>query len=159
MADEKVMRQARKVFKTLCETFEAHDWSYDKDEENMIIKSGATGKDIPINLRIRINPDLQIISLYSHLPFSVPENDRVLMAVAANIANCYIVDGSFDLSLANGTLLFRMTSSFRESLLSKEMFEYMFFISCLTVDHYNDKLEMVVKHEMSIEEFINFVKE
>ncbi len=159
MADDKVIRQAKNAFATLCEMLDMHNWHYDRDDENLIIKCGANGDDLPIDIRIKVDPELQIVSLYSNLPFKVPEDDRVMAAVAVSAANFNMVDGSFDYNLATGTILFRMTSSFRESLLSKDMFEYMLFVSCLTVDRYNDKFLMLIEHKMSLEDFINFSKE
>lgn len=159
MADEKVMRHARSVYATICETFDDRNWSYDRDDEELIIRSGVQGDDLPMHLRIKVEPNLQIVSLYSHLPFDISEDDLVMMSVAVCAANLNMVNGNFDFNIRNGNLLFRMTSSFKESLLSKEMFEYMIDIACMTVDHYNDKFEMLVKHEITLEDFVNYTKE
>ena len=82
-----------------------------------------------------------------------------MAAIAISAANYAMVDGSFDYNIANGNILFRLTSSIRESLVSKDMFEYMLFVSCSTVDNYNDKFLMLFKHVMSLEDFIKFCKE
>lgn len=159
MADEIVMRHARNAFATLCDMLDSHEWHYDRDDENLVIKCGANGEDIPIDIKIKVNAEKQLVSLYSHLPFSVPEEDRVMAAIAISAANYAMVDGSFDYNIANGNILFRLTSSIRESLISKDMFEYMLFVSCSTVDNYNDKFLMLFKHVMSLEDFIKFCKE
>ena len=159
MADEKVIRHARTVFGTLCEMLDSHGWRYDRDDEELVIKCGANGEDIPIDIKIKVNAEKQIVSLYSHLPFDVPEAERVTMALAVSAANLNMVDGSFDYNIGNGNILFRLTSSFRESLIGHDMLEYMLFVSCSTVDNYNDKFLMLIKHVMSLEDFIKFSKE
>ncbi len=159
MADENVMRQAKIAFNTLCEMLDSHEWHYDRDDENLVVKCGANGEDIPIEIRIKVSAEKQLVSLYSQLPFSVPEEDRVMAAIAVSAANYSMVDGNFDYNLASGNILFRLTSSFRESLISKDMFEYMLFVSCATVDNYNDKFLMLIKHVISLEDFIKFSKE
>lgn len=159
MADEKVLRQARNVFRTVCQTLDDRNWTYEKDEENLVVKCKVNGDDIPIFIKIIINVDLEIVSLYSHLPIEIPSKEIVPVAVAISAANLNMVNGNFDLNISNGNLLYRMASSFKESLLSKDMFEYMIDIACMTVDHYNDKIKMVVDHTMSLDDFINFTKE
>lgn len=159
MADEKAIRQAKIAFATLCEMLDMNKWHYDRDDENLVIKCGANGDDLPIDIRIKVDIERQIVSLYSQLPFKVPEEDRVMAAVAVSAANYNMVDGNFDYNISSGSIIFRLTSSFRESLVSKDMFEYMLFISCSTVDRYNDRFLMLIKHAISLEDFIKFSKE
>ena len=84
---------------------------------------------------------------------------RIMMALAVSAANFNMVDGNFDYNVKTGTIIFRLTSSIRESIIGHDMFEYMLFVSCGTVDNYNDKFEKVIKHTMSLEDFIKFSKE
>ena len=51
-------------------------------------------------------------------------------------------------------ILFRLTSSYRESILSEDLFEYMIMIAASTVDVYNDKFFMISKGMLSIQQFI-----
>ncbi len=159
MADEKVLKEAKVAFSTLCAMLDDKEWHYSKDEDKLLVECGANGDDLPIDIRIKVDPEKQIVSLYSTLPYKIPEEERVLAAIAISAMNYNMVDGNFDYNIGSGSVLFRLTSSFRESLVSKEMFEYMLFVSCLTVDRYNDKLLMLVKNVMSLEDFINFCKE
>ena len=101
MADEKVMRHARSVYATICETFDDRNWSYDRDDEELIIRSGVQGDDLPMHLRIKVEPNLQIVSLYSHLPFDISEDDIVMMTVAVCAANLNMVNGNFDFNIRN----------------------------------------------------------
>lgn len=76
------------------------------------------------------------------------------MAMAVVVANYGFADGSFDYNISDGTILFRLTSSYRESTLSEELFEYMLLVSATTVDKYNDKFFMISKGMLTIQQFI-----
>ena len=154
MAGEKEILQAKAAYDTLCEMLNEKDWKYDSDEDKFTIRSGARGDDLPIDIKIVVDPERLIVSLLSQLPYNVPKEKRVELALAISTINYVVVDGSFDYSPVTGSIVFRMTSSFRESLVSKEMFEYMLYVSCTTIDEYNDKFLMLGKGMLSIEQFI-----
>ena len=157
MADEKKVKKARAAFQALCEMLEEKDWHYEKDAENFLITCGAQGEDLPMEIRIQIDVKRQLIMLLSQMPFVIPEDRRTALAVAVSAANNGMVDGSFDYDYLGGGIIFRMTSSFRDSLIGKDVFEYMLFCSCFTIDRYNDKFLTVAKNDMSNEEILNFI--
>ena len=64
------------------------------------------------------------------------------------------VDGSFDYNYKNGKIVFRLTTSFKSSIVSKELFDYVIDVSASTVDEYNDKLEAIAKDKLDLEKFI-----
>ena len=90
----------------------------------------------------------------SRFPFDIPEDKRVDAAIAVCVANYYLVDGSFDYDITEGTITFRLTSSYRESSLGEDLFEYMIMCSAATVDAYNDKFFMLAKGMMTVQQFI-----
>ena len=159
MAEEKEIRQAQATYDTLCEMLKERDWHYESDEDNFTIMCGARGEDLPMEIRIQVDPERLIVTLLSQMPFSVPEDKRVEMALAVSAINFSLVDGSFDYNFVDGTMLFRMTSSYRESLVGKDMFEYMLYVSCKTIDDYNDKLLMIIKEKMTLEDLVKFIAE
>lgn len=152
------VKQAKIAYETLLQMLDEDGWRYEKDEEKLTISCKARGEDIPIDVRMEVEPQRQLIFFLSILPFPVPENRRAEMAVAVTRANFGIVDGSFDYDFVNGMIIFRLTASFRESLISKELLKYMIYVSCGTVDDYNDKLMMVAKSEMGIQEIMEFIQ-
>ena len=158
MADEKQLKQARATFRALCEMLDEKDWHYQKDAEKLLISCSARGDDLPIDIRIEVDAERQLIVLLSQLPFVAPENRRAAMAVAVSAANCGMIDGSFDYNYLGGEIIFRMTSSFRDSLIGKDVFEYIVGCSCYTVDEYNDKFLMVAKNNMNSEEILKFIQ-
>ena len=158
MSEEKQLKQAKAVYKSLCDMLDDRGWRYEKHEDDLSISCGARGDDLPMDIRIKVDVKRQLVTLLSQMPFSVPENRRSQLAIAVSLANNGMVDGSFDYNYLSGVIIFRLTSSYRESLIGKEMFSYMLSCSCYTIDEYNDKFFMVSKNDMTVEQIMNFIK-
>lgn len=151
--------KASEVYRTLVSMLDHIGWSYEKDEENFIIKSGVKGDDLPVEFIVIVKPRNEVVQFISHLPFDMPEDKRIDGAIAINVINWKLVDGSFDYNIADGSMMFRMTSSYRESTLGEELFKYMIMVASSTVDGYNDKLFMLAKGMITIQQFIENVNE
>ena len=109
---------------------------------------------MPMAFAIFCDAERQLIRLISFLPFNMSKEKIVEGAIATSLVNYYLSDGSFDFNLADGSIVFKLTSSFRDSLISEKLFEYMIDLSCVTVDKYNDQFLMMDKGKLSIEDFI-----
>ena len=157
MADEKLLK-AQRVFKKLCETLDAREWHYDKDEEKLLIESGAQGEDLPIQLRIRVDAGRQLVYLVSPLSFTVEDDHRLDLAIAVSAINNMLVDGSFDYNVVKGRIAFRMTNSFWESEMGEDMFFYLVMCACQTVDDYNDQLLLIARGKLPVDQFISALK-
>jgi hypothetical protein len=129
-------------------------WHYEKDEENLEIECSARGEDLPMDIRIIVHADRQLIILLSVMPFIAPDTKRLDVAIATSIVNNKLVDGSFDYDVTSGHMVFRMTSSFIESEIDSEVFTYMLMVSFHTIDEYNDKFFMLGKGMLSINQFL-----
>lgn len=157
MAEQKDLEQAKAAFATLCQALDENQWRYKKDEENLTVECGARGDDLPMELTIKVDAGRRLVMLFSHLPFVIQEDKRLDVAVGISAINNILVDGCFDYNLTNGHIFFRMTNSILESQLSKEVFTYLLFCSCQTIDEYNDKLLMLAKGMISVEQFLSAV--
>lgn len=155
MTDEMILVKAQEVYRSLCEALDHHEWHYEKDDKGLVIRCGTQGDDLPMDIKITVSPERQAVFFISHLPYSIPEDKRLDLAVAVNIVNHRLVDGCFDYDMKFGNMLFRMTNSFLDSNLSNEVFTYMIFYSVQTIDNYNDKFLMLAKDMMSIEQFMD----
>ena len=153
MADEKYTT-AKVVYDTACEALTERGWKYEGDLETLRIKTGAVGEDLPMEIIIDVNADRQLFLVISPLPLKVPEDKRVDLAVAISVINNQLIDGSFDYDMRDGKILFRLTSSFIDSKISKEAITYMIMCSCSTIDDYNDKLLLLAKGMLSLEQFL-----
>ncbi len=154
MAQEIDMERAKEVFNEICDALDEKDWKYEKDEEKLVITSGIKGDDLPINFILVVNPKNQVVQFLSPLPFSVPEDKRIDAAVAVCVANYGLVDGSFDYDINDGEIRYRVTSSYRDSQLGADLYEYLIMVGASTVDNYNDKFFAVAKGFTTIQEFI-----
>ena len=148
------MEKAKEIFGALVDMLDTRDWKYEKFEEDLVIKSGIKGEDLPIEFIVVVKPKNQVVQLLSRLPFQIPEEKRVDAAIAICVANNGLVDGSFDYDITEGNITFRLTSSYRESTLGADLFEYMILVSAGTIDDYNDKFFMIAKDMMSVQQFI-----
>lgn len=154
--EEKQLQQARNTFATICKMMDNQNWHYDKDEsdpESLVINSGARGDDLPIDFRIIVDAGRQLVSLHSSMPFRISEEKRVDGAIACCMINYALANGCFDYDIKSGVVLFRLATSYRESLLSEELFSYVLNVSMQTIDEYNDKLLMISKGMITLEQF------
>ena len=101
-----------------------------------------------------VDAERQLIRLMSPMPYKMSETKRIEGAIATCAASFGMADGSFDYDLSDGAIVFRMTASFRDSLIGEGLFQYMISVSCAMVDKYNDQFLAIDKGVMSIADFI-----
>lgn len=155
MADEKAMASAKTVYKTLCDAIDRRKWSYTKEEDDLTVHFGVSGDDIPMQFILIVDAERQLIRLMSPLPFKMSKEKRIEGAIATCAASYGMTDGNFDYDILDGRILFRMTSSFRESLIGEGLFQNMISYACAAVDEYNDKFLAIDKGFLSIQDFID----
>ena len=146
---------ALETFATICQALEENDWKYKKHEEDLVIECGAQGDDLPMELTIKVDARRQFVMLFSRLPFTIQEDKRLDVAVGVSAVNNELADGCFDYDVTTGRMYFRMTNTFMESKMDQEVFTYMLFCSCQTIDEYNDKFLMLAKGMISLDKFIS----
>jgi hypothetical protein len=154
MIDETKMAHAQQVYQTLCEAIERRQWKFGKDEAKLLVHFGVRGDDMLMNFILMVDAERQLIRLLSPMPYKMSEGKRMEGAIATCAASYGMADGSFDYNLATGEIVFRMTASFRESVIGEGLFQYMISCSCAMVDKYNDQFLGIDKGELSIGEFI-----
>jgi len=142
------------TFATICMALDENDWKYKKDGENLVIECGAQGDDLPMDLTIKVDARRQFVMLFSRMPFVIQEDKRLDMAVAVSAVNNALADGCFDYDVLTGRMYFRMTNTFMESKMDREVFTYMLYCSCQTIDEYNDKFLMLAKGMLDMEKFL-----
>ncbi len=155
MSEQKKLEQTQAVFATLCQALDKHEWHYQKDEEKLSIECGAQGDDLPMEITVEVDADRMLVILLSHMPFVIQEDKRLDVAIAVSAINNMLVDGCFDYNVTSGHMFFRMTNSFVESKIGEDVFSYMLYCSCQTIDEYNYKLLMLAKGTISIEQFLS----
>ncbi len=155
MSEEMKSIRAKEVFDALCKTLENREWSFDKDEEALVINTGAKGEDLPIPLLIVVDKDRQLVRLLSPFLFNMNEDKRLDGAIASCVASYGLNDGNFDYNLSTGEIIFRMTESYRETIVGEEMLNYMISFSAAVIEKYNDKFYALNEGTLTIDEFIS----
>ena len=154
MTDAMKMEHAKQVYGILCDAIDRRSWKYGKDEEKLLVHFGVSGDDIPMNFILVVDADRQLIRLMSPMPFKFCQDKRMEGAIATCAASNTMADGNFDYDLSDGEVVFRMTASFRESVIGEGLFQYMIDCSCAMVDKYNDLFLAVDKGLLSIADFL-----
>lgn len=157
MADLMDLENAKAVFQTLCQMLDKDDWHYKKDEEKLYVNCGARGEDLPMELDIHVDAERMMVILLSHMPFDIQEDRRLEVAIGITAINDHLVHGCFDFNVNNGNLLFRMANSFMDSKMGEDAMHYLVYCACQTIDEYNDKLMMLAKGILPIEQFLKVV--
>ena len=155
MTEEMLKKSGENVYATICKMFDNLGYHYERHDDDLVVSCTVKGEDIPMDILFIVRSERQLVQLLSPMPFTVPEDKRMEMAVAVTVASNNLVDGSFDFDLSNGRIVFRQTSSYMESILGEELFTYMLMVSANTIDDYNDKFLMLAKGMMTLEQFID----
>ena len=150
--NEAMQSASKKVFDTICAAMRNLQYPFGAVSE-FEINFTVSGKDIPMRFSMEVVAEKQIVVLYSPLPFTV-ESDKVKeLAIALSSINYRLADGSFDYDIPSGAISFRMTANYLDSEIGAELLDYMIRCSVMTVDRYNDKLLMLSRGLISLEEF------
>lgn len=155
MSDDKKLKHAQNVYQTLCAMLDDKGVKYEKFEKDLVVAFALSGEDFPMQFVLNVDADRELIRLISPIPAIFEDEKRIEGAIATCQANYRLADGSFDYDYKEGKIFFRMTSSFVDSLISKDLFEYMVAVAGYTVDEYNDKFFMLSKGQLTIDEFFN----
>lgn len=154
MIDDNKMNLAKQVYQTLCDAIDNRGWKYGKDEEKLLVHFGVNGDDIPMNFILVVDAKRQLVRLMSPLSCKMSENKRMEGALATCAASYGMANGNFDYNLSTGEIVFRMTASFRGSVIGEGLFQYMISCACAMVDQYNDQFLAIDKGVLSIADFI-----
>jgi hypothetical protein len=157
MPTEKEMKQAVNAYKNLCKMLDNRGWKYEKHNDEHSITCSATGDDLPIDITIDIHEENSLIIFKSKVA-TMPEEKLVEGALAVNVINTSIINGVFEIDLSTGTIYFRLVNSFRDSLISQEVYNYVLGCSCVTVDKFNDKLVALADGKLTLGELYNYAQ-
>lgn len=150
--------EAKSMYNTLCKTLDDMKWQYNKEEEKLIVRTSAVGEDLSMKLYMKIDADRSVMYLKSPMPFNIPADKCEILCRAAIIANWQMLNGSFEMDLADGYLGFKVVVPFMESIISTKTCHYMINLSCRMVDKFNDKFQSLVDGKMTLDQFQSFAE-
>jgi hypothetical protein len=156
--DEKLLKDAQSVCRTVCEYFDDMKWHYKKtegDDEDLIIETSTLTDDLDINTKIIIEPKQELITFMSTLPYSLSTKEYGRMAVLINQVNDRFVWGNFDYLEERGRIYFEITQSYTSSLIGKPLIEKMTRYIFSIVDDYNEKFFLFDRGMISAEKVLD----
>lgn len=155
MIDEKKMEAAQQVYRTLCAALDNRQWTYGKEEEELLVRFSVNGEDLPMRFIIVVDAERQQVRLLVAMPFAMSEDKRVEGAIAVCAVSGHLADGSFDYDIAEGRILYRQVASYAGSQVGEGLFQYLISCACQTVDEYNEQFLALDKGLISIADFID----
>ena len=150
------MQEAKAVFESLVNHLNNIHLNFAQEEleDRFVIRFNMSGDDIPMRFFLYVNPNQRIITLHSPQPVTFPADKLDIGCKAICAINYRLSDGDFQIDIRDGEVLFNMSNSYADSLISDEVFNYMLGMSINMVDEFNDKLLMLSKGLISLEQFI-----
>ena len=148
---------ALQVYKAFQAHLDKNKFKYDAHDEDLVISLTVNGEDLPIDTVIRVIEKRDVAQVLCFCG-KVPEDKRIDLAVAVDVANHGMVNGCFDYDISDGQLLFRVTHNYTDGVPSDEVIRYLLGIAFNTTDEYNDKFFMLGKGMMTLEQFIEAEK-
>lgn len=134
-------------YETLCGVMEKNDIYYERDDKHLCVKCSVNGQDTQLNFAFIINPSKMLITLYSPMPIKVKKENSANVALAVCMINNSLSDGNFCFDVSDGTVFFKMTSSFCDINVNEDIFEYMLSVAADTMDDYFRKINQIAQSE------------
>ena len=129
MTEQQMENAAKRLYVMLDKIIPQMGEVVSNDSESYAIEADVAVKPFDVHLKVEIHKENGMITIYSVLPYDVPEEIRESFAsyiAGLNYDNLYL--GCFDYSPARGKIVFRTTIVYRDSLISeitlKDVLEY-----------------------------------
>ena len=151
--DDKITQSAKTAYGTLLAMLDEKKVNYVKSEKDLSVDFRIDGDNGDMGIFIFIDVKRSLVRLFAQVPLRFDGNRRLDGAIATSLANYSLADGSFDFDYNTGRILFRMTSGFADSTLSKSVFEYMVAVTCYTVDEYMLKFSQLFNGKITLKNF------
>ncbi len=153
-----IMEKAKKVYEDLIAYFEEKNWNYTKYDDQLALRSGMIGEDLPMDFLLIVIPQNECVALYSPMPLKVPEDKKVDFALAVCVANKGVAQGNFDFDIESGDLAYRAMTIYGDSTISSDVFEKLLMIGMHTIDDYNDQFLMLSMGAITLDKFVELDK-
>ncbi len=161
MENEKKAQMAKSIYDALTvhlkeigiKSFEAK-----QDEDgDYVIDFKYIGEDLPMQFYLLVDTKHQLLRMISPQPVRFSEEQIGDAAMAICAINDRLINGRFDLNISRGNVSFSLCTSFIESVIADQVFDYMVGVSITTVDEYNDKLFLLAKGMLSLKDLLRDV--
>ncbi len=151
------LRKANQIFDAVVDLLpEVGIKKFDPNRQDLKITFSVTGDDFPMKFVWRIKPKQELISILSPFTFNFREDKIMDGMIALTAINYSLLNGSFDLDMSDGTVFFRINTSFTGTTITKDLLDYLVRVSANTVDNYSYRLFALNKGISTLEEFLEW---
>lgn len=152
MTDNKKLKNAEKIYQTICGVLDKQKLVYDKTENKWRVNYTVPVNGLSIQFCLEIDVERDLINLYAKLPFTFSDERRINGAFAIGQINYCLYDGNFDYNFQTGEVFLRLTASFIDSDVSKDLIDYMMNSASKTLSDYGNKLLALSEGKITLEE-------
>lgn len=146
--------EAVRGFQTFCGMLDRLQWKYQADAQKPWIGVKVVGDDLPMDMQIHFDVNSGRFYILSKMPFQIAQEKRVETAIALNDFNSRRVLGVFDLDLGSGDLYYRISQCFVGCEIAESTCALLLDMSIKMVDRFNDKLLMLNKGVITLEQLL-----
>lgn len=147
-------QQAKNIHDLIEKTFQSEDLKYTEVDagENYHFRLKFSGEDLPMDLSFFVDTKRQLIRVVSYLPVHAPKDKFSNIALALAIINYRLNCGCFNLDLSDGSMSFCLNATFKGSIIAADIIQSLLATSLSTIEKYNDKLFMLSKGMIKVED-------
>jgi len=147
--------RALQVYGCVKKALDERQWRYDEQPDRLYIGTSVTGDDLPMAFICEILEEREVARFLSMLPFDVPEDKRVDVAIAICAINNGFVNGNFDYDAIKGKIYYRRAVYFGgEKLPEQSVYDGLIAMSLDVIDRYNDALFEFIEDKTTFEELM-----
>ena len=152
--DKNDKKAAVNEFDALCAALEDRGWDFEKNKDDFSVGFTANGKDMPVEVTLKINPELMTVSAFAAPPVQTPEGMDEQLAVATVILNDGVIHGNFDYDKNGRRIIFRVSTSYRDTALDKEVYLYLIAAAFTSVDQTASTIKALCDGTLAVEQMI-----
>ncbi|MBO4391220.1 MAG: YbjN domain-containing protein [Lachnospiraceae bacterium] len=154
MGNTNSAEKADSVYRGIVASLNRRNWRFKEDPENRVVTFGVSGNDLPVKLALSVDSEKELVCLRSPFTFKIKDDKRIDAIIAISVMNYALSVGAFSMNMSDGQITFVMTTSYKDSTLTEDVFESLIDISVNTVDSYNDRIFAINMGLLSVEDFM-----
>lgn len=157
--DKQEKKSAQTEFKSVCSVLDSRYWQYEKNEDALEVNFTADGKTMPLSVRVKVNPEHMTVTVFVYmLPVELPEGKDAQLAIAAALLNEEVVHGSFDVDFSARRMFFRVSTSYRNSVIDEEAYFYLIAVAFSTVDNVAATIKALCDGKVNVEQMLEKIE-
>ena len=147
--------KAEQVFTQISNVVALKTAKYTINQKDLSVNFTVTGEDLPMDMTVKADKENQIITITSPMPYKISVDNRVICAVAVCAVSEQLTEGNFDYEIINGIITFRISTLFKDCVITQELIENMIVCAGKITDDYNDRFLALDKGFLQLDNFIN----